>query len=163
MIYRKHSVWIKCSNSHLTVHMIVLLTYYPEVCCCLADFTTCLKSMEKYIQESLPAGIIRLSSSPEGAGFFFVPKRDGFLRPRIDYRRMNDITIKNKYPLPLIYSAFESIQGANVFTKLDLHNAYHLVRIRKVDEWKTAFNTPLRHFEYLVMPFGLINSPAVFQ
>lgn len=149
MIYRKYSVWIKCSNSHLTVHMIVLLTYYLEVCCRLADFTTCLRSMEKYIQESLPAGIIRLSSSPEVAGFFFVPKRDGFLRPRIDYRGMNDITIKNKYPLPLIYSAFESIQGANVFTKLDLHNAYHLVRIRKVDEWKAhlwdILNTSLCH------------------
>lgn len=68
--------------------------------------------MEKYIQESLPAEMIRLSTSPEGAGFFFVPKRDGFLQPCIDYRGLNDITINNKYPLTLINSAFESIQGA---------------------------------------------------
>ena len=76
---------------------------------------------------------------------------------------MNQITVKNKYPLPLISSAFEPIQGATILSKLDLHNAYHLVRIRQGDEWKTDFNTPLEHFEYLVMPFGLTNAPAVFQ
>ena len=76
---------------------------------------------------------------------------------------LNDITVKNKDPLPLINSAFESLEGAQIFSKLDLRNAYHLVRIREGDEWKTAFNTPLGHFEYLVMPFGLINAPAVFQ
>ncbi|XP_055015782.1 uncharacterized protein LOC129410863 [Boleophthalmus pectinirostris] len=76
---------------------------------------------------------------------------------------LNDITVKNKYPLPLIDSAFEPLHQATIFTKLDLRNAYHLVRIRQGDEWKTAFNTPLGHFEYLVMPFGLTNAPAVFQ
>ena len=76
---------------------------------------------------------------------------------------MNDITIKNRYPLPLISSAFELLKGAKIFTKLDLRNAYHLVRIREGDEWKTAFNTPSGHYEYLVMPFGLTNAPAVFQ
>ena len=119
--------------------------------------------MEKYIQESLTAGIIRPSSSPVGAGFFFVGKKDGTLRPCVDYRGLNNITVKNKYPLPLIDSAFVPLQGASIFTTLDLRNAYHLVRIRKGDEWKTAFNTPLGHFEYLVMPFGLSNAPAVFQ
>ena len=121
------------------------------------------ESMEKYIGESLSAGIIRPSSSPVGAGFFFVGKKDGTLRPCIDYRGLNNITVKNKYPLPLISSAFVPLHGAMVFTKLDLRNAYHLVRIREGDEWKTAFNTPLGHFEYLVMPFGLSNAPAVFQ
>ncbi|KAL0154966.1 hypothetical protein M9458_049229, partial [Cirrhinus mrigala] len=121
------------------------------------------EAMEKYISDSLAAGFIRPSSSPAGAGFFFVGKKDGSLRPCIDYRGLNSITVKNTYPLPLISSAFERLQGASVFTKLDLRNAYHLVRIRRGDEWKTAFNTPRGHFEYLVMPFGLSNSPGVFQ
>lgn len=121
------------------------------------------ETMERYIKESLAAGIIRPSSSPLGAGFFFVAKKDKTLRPCIDFRGLNNITIKNKYPLPLINSAFQPLHGATVFSKLDLRNAYHLVRIREGDEWKTAFNTPLGHFEYLVMPFGLTNAPAVFQ
>ena len=121
------------------------------------------ETMEKYIKESLDSGIIRPSSSPVAAGFFFVGKKDGSLRPCIDYRHLNDITVKNRYPLPLISSTFEPLAKAKVFTKLDLRNAYHLVRIREGDEWKTAFNTHLGHFEYLVMPFGLTNAPAVFQ
>ncbi|KAI2655590.1 Transposon Tf2-6 polyprotein [Labeo rohita] len=100
---------------------------------------------------------------PLGLDFFFVAKKDHTLRPCIDFRGLNNITIKNKYPLPLINSAFDLLHGATVFTKLDLRNAYHLVRIKEGDEWKTAFNTPLGHFEYLVMPFGLTNAPAVFQ
>ena len=121
------------------------------------------ESMQTYISESLASGIIRPSSSPVAAGFFFVGKKDGGLRPCIDYRSLNDITVKNRYPLPLISSTFEPLANAKVFTKLDLRNAYHLVRIREGDEWKTAFNTHLGHFEYLVMPFGLTNAPAVFQ
>lgn len=119
--------------------------------------------MEKYISESLAAGIIRPYSSPLGGGFFFVEKKDTTLRPCIDFRGLNNITVKNKYPLPLINSALCSLEGAKIFTKSDLRNAYHLVRIREGDEWKTAFNTPLGHFEYMVMPFGLTNAPAVFQ
>ena len=121
------------------------------------------KSMQDYISESLASGIIRPSSSPVAAGFFFVGKKDGGLRPCIDYRQLNDITVKNRYPLPLLSSTFEPLANASIFTKLDLRNAYHLVRIRDGDEWKTAFNTHLGHFEYLVMPFGLTNAPAVFQ
>lgn len=120
-------------------------------------------AMETYIRESLDAGIIRPSSSPVGAGFFFVEKKDKTLRPCIDFRGLNAITVKNSYPLPLLNSAFTPLQGATIFTKLDLRSAYHLVRIREGDEWKTPFNTPLGHFEYLVMPFGLTNAPAVFQ
>lgn len=102
--------------------------------------------MEKYITESLAAGLIRPSSSPVAAGFFFVEKTDKSLRPCIDYRGLNNITVKNKYPLPLLASAFELLHGATIFTKLDLRNAYHLVRIREGDEWKTAFNTHLGHY-----------------
>lgn len=76
---------------------------------------------------------------------------------------MNDITGKSKYPLPLIDSAFEPLHNATVFSKLDLRNAYHLICIMEGGEWKTAFNTPLGHFEYLVMPFGLTNASAIFQ
>ncbi len=121
------------------------------------------EALEKYLTESLASGIIVPSSSPAGAGFFFVKKKDGSLRPCIDYRELNGITVKNRYPLPLMSSAFEILQGAKVFTKLDLRNAYHLVRIKEGDEWKTAFNTPIGHFEYRVLPFGLVNAPAVFQ
>lgn len=85
------------------------------------------------------------------------------MRPCIDYRGLNEITVKNRYPLPLMSSAFEILQGAKIFTKLDLRNAYYLVRIREGDEWKTAFNTPVSHFEYRVLPFGLVNAPSVFQ
>ncbi len=121
------------------------------------------EAMDRYIRESLQAGLILHSSSPAAAGFFFVQKKDGSLCPCIDYRVLNDITVKNRYPLPLMSSAFELLQGARVFTKLDLRNAYHLVRIREGDEWKTAFNTPSGHYENLVLPFGLTNAPAIFQ
>ena len=92
-----------------------------------------------------------------------MAKKDGSLRPCIDFRQLNAITIKNKYPLPLLSSMFKPLTHATIFTKLDLRNAYHLVRVREGDEWNTGFNTHLGHFEYLVMPFGLTNAPAVFQ
>ena len=119
--------------------------------------------MNDYISASLKAGLIRPSSLPAGAGFFFVGKKGGSLRPCIDYSPLNDITVKNRYPLPLMTSIFDQLQQAKVFTKLDLRNAYHLVRIREGDEWKTGFNTPSGHYEYCLMPFGLTNAPAVFQ
>ncbi|KAK3531425.1 hypothetical protein QTP70_019248, partial [Hemibagrus guttatus] len=87
--------------------------------------------MNTYICESLTVGIIHPSLSPAGAGFFFVEKKDKPLRPCINYRGLNAINAKNCYPLPLTSSAFELLQGATVFTKLDLQNAYHLVRIRE--------------------------------
>lgn len=91
-------------------------------------------ALEKYISELLEAGLIRPSSSPLVVGFFFVGKKDGSLRPCIDHQGLNDITVKNKYPLPLISSAFETLQEATVLMKLDLRSAYHLVRIRQGDE-----------------------------
>eukprot|EP00063_Salmo_salar_P026978 XP_014001813.1 PREDICTED: RNA-directed DNA polymerase homolog [Salmo salar] len=93
----------------------------------------------------------------------FVAEKDKTLRPCIDYQILNDITVKIRYPLPLISSAFEPLQGATVFSKLDLQNAYHLVRIQDGDEWKTAFYMASSHHKYLVMPFGFTNIPAVFQ
>ncbi|KAK3549103.1 hypothetical protein QTP70_031898 [Hemibagrus guttatus] len=121
------------------------------------------KAMEDYIETALAAGHIRPSTSPAAAGFFFVSKRDGGLRPCIDYRGLNAITVWYPYPLPLVPAVLEQLRGARVFTKLDLRSAYNLVRIRKGDEWKTVFHTTCGHYEYCVMPFGLTNAPAVFQ
>uniref|UniRef100_A0A3B3BWV7 Gypsy retrotransposon integrase-like protein 1 n=1 Tax=Oryzias melastigma TaxID=30732 RepID=A0A3B3BWV7_ORYME len=121
------------------------------------------EAMQKYIEEELEKGFIRPSTSPASAGFFFVKKKDGGLRPCIDYRNLNDITIKYRYPLPLVPFALEQLRQARFFTKLHLRSAYNLVRIREGDEWKTAFSTTSGHYEYLVMPFGLCNAPSVFQ
>ncbi len=121
------------------------------------------EAMKSYIEEELAKGFIRPSISPASAGFFFVKKKDGGLRPCIDYRALNDLTVKFRYPLPLVPAALEQLRTAKYFTKLDLRSAYNLIRIREGDEWKTAFSTTSGHYEYLVMPFGLVNSPSVFQ
>ncbi|KAK6303564.1 hypothetical protein J4Q44_G00260180 [Coregonus suidteri] len=121
------------------------------------------RAMETYIAESLRQGYIRPSTSPASSSLFFVKKKDGGLRPCIDYRSLNQITVKYSYPLPLIATMTESLHGARFFTKLDLRSAYNLVRIREGDEWKTAFSTTSGHYEYLVMPYGLMNAPSVFQ
>ncbi|KAK3519931.1 hypothetical protein QTP70_008026 [Hemibagrus guttatus] len=119
--------------------------------------------MEEYIKEALAQGYICPSTSPAASSFFFVAKKDGGLRPCIDYRALNKITVKFRYPLPLVPAALERLRDATVFTKLDLRSAYNLIRIRKGDEWKTAFVTPTGHYEYRVMPYGLANAPSVFQ
>lgn len=121
------------------------------------------RAMQHYISEALKLGHIQPSKSPVASGFFFVPKGVSDLRPCIDYRALNQVTRKYAYPLPLIPSTIERLGRATVFTKLDLRNAYNLVRIRAGDEWKTAFITTSGHYEYRVMPFGLANAPAVFQ
>ena len=119
--------------------------------------------METYVSESLRQGYIQPSTSPTSSSFFFVKKKEGGLRPCIDYRGLNSIMVEYSYPLPLIAMANESFHGARFFTKLDLRSAYNLVRIWEGDEWKTAFSTTSGHYEYLVMPYGLKNVPAVFQ
>ncbi|CAJ0961395.1 unnamed protein product [Ranitomeya imitator] len=120
------------------------------------------QAMKDYITESLAKGHIRPSSSPIAAGFFFV-KKDGGLRPCLDFRELNQITVRDSFSLPLIPDLFNQIVGAKWFSKLDLRVAYNLIRMKEGDEWKTAFNTPEGHYENLVMPFGLSNAPAVFQ
>ncbi|KAL0165801.1 hypothetical protein M9458_037645 [Cirrhinus mrigala] len=121
------------------------------------------QAMEEYIDEALDSGFIRLSTSPAAAGFFFVSKKDGGLRPCIDYRGLNNVTVKFRYPLPLVPPALEQLREATIYTKLDLRSAYSLIRIKEGDEWKTAFLTTRGHYEYQVMPYGLANAPAVFQ
>ena len=121
------------------------------------------KTLKEYIVENLAKGFIRKSKSPGGAPVFFVLKKNGELRMVVDYRHLNDITIRDSYPLPLINDMLEHLVNGKVFSKLDLRSAYNLVRIKKGDEYKTAFTCKYGHFEYLVMPFGLKNAPAVFQ
>ncbi len=121
------------------------------------------ESMRQYIEEQLAEGFIRPSTSPASARFFFVKKKDGGLQPCIDYRGLNDITVKFRYPLPLVPASLKQLRQAKFYTKLDQRNAYNLIRIREGDEWKTAFSTTSGLYEYRVMPFGLANSPSVFQ
>ncbi len=111
-------------------------------------------AMEEYVKEALQQGFIRPSTSPAASSFFFVAKKDGGLRPCIDYRALNDQTVKFAYPLPLVPASLEELRDARIFSKLDLRSAYNLIRIRKGDEWKTAFITPTGHYEYRVMPYG---------
>ncbi|KAL0146495.1 hypothetical protein M9458_058126 [Cirrhinus mrigala] len=121
------------------------------------------KAMEEYIRKALSQGYILPSISPAASSFFFVSKKDGGRRPCIDYRVLNNQTIKFRYPLPLVPAALEQLRSAQILTKLDLRSAYNLIRIREGDEWKTAFVTPTGHYEYQVMPYGLVNAPSVFQ
>lgn len=122
-----------------------------------------LKVLREYIDDNLAKGFIRHSQSPAGAPILFVKKKDDSLRLCVDYRGLNSVTIKNRYPLPLIPEMIDQLKHATVFTKIDLRGAYNLVRIKPGDEWKTAFRTRYGHFEYNVMPFGLSNAPATFQ
>ena len=103
------------------------------------------------------------SKSPAGVLILFVPKPDGKLRLCVDYRQLKKLTILNKYPLPLVIELRERVAGATIFTKLDLKDGYHFICIRKGDEWKTTFRTGYGHYEYKVMPFGLVNAPATLQ
>ena len=111
----------------------------------------------------LSKGFIRRSKSPAGAPILFIKKKDGSLRLCVDYRGLNRVTKKNRYPIPLVSNLLDQLRDAKVYTKIDLRGAYNLVRIAEGDEWKTAFRTRYGHFEYLVMPFGLTNAPATFQ
>ena len=122
-----------------------------------------LETLKTYIKTNLANGFIRPSKSPAGAPILFDKKPDGSLRLCVDYRGLNNITIKNQYPLPLIGESLDRLGRARRFTQLDLTNAYYRMRIREGDEWKTAFRTRYGHFEYQVMLFGLSNAPATFQ
>ena len=120
-------------------------------------------ALRQFLDENLPKGFISESSSPAGAPVLFVRKKDGSLRMCVDYRGLNTVTVRNRYPLPLINQLLDRLRSAKVFTRIDLRSAYYLLRVRKGDEWKTAFRTPFGHFEFNVMPFGLTNAPATFQ
>jgi len=122
-----------------------------------------LKELKDQLQDLLSKGFIRPSVSPWGAPVLFVKKKDGTMRMCIDYRQLNKVTVKNKYPLPRIDDLFDQLQGASLFSKIDLRSGYHQLKIRASDIPKTAFRTRYGHYEFLVMSFGLTNAPAAFM
>jgi hypothetical protein len=121
-----------------------------------------LKDLKMQLQGLLDKGYIRPSTSPWGCSALFVEKKDKELRLCVDYRPLNVVTIKNKYPLPRIDIMFDQVAGAQVFSKIDLHSGYHQIKICVEDIPKTAFTTRYGLFEYLVLSFGLMNTLAHF-
>ena len=122
-----------------------------------------LSELKKQLDELTKSGFIQPSKSPFGAPILFVKKKDGTMRMCIDYRALNEITVKNKYALPRVDELFDRLQGAKYFSKIDLRSGYHQIRIDPDDIPKTAFRTRYGHFEFLVLPFGLTNAPATFM
>ncbi|GKE03829.1 putative reverse transcriptase domain-containing protein, partial [Tanacetum coccineum] len=122
-----------------------------------------LEELSGQLKELQDKGFIRPSSSPWGAPVLFVKKKDGSFRLCIDYRELNKLTVKNRYPLPRIDDLFDQLQGSQFFSKIDLRSGYHQLRVHEDDISKTAFRTRYGHFEFTVMPFGLTNTPVVFM
>jgi hypothetical protein len=122
-----------------------------------------LAELKIQLQDLLDKGYIRPSASPWGCPALFVKKKDNSLRLCVDYRPLNAVTIKNKYPLPRIDILFDQLAGAKVFSKIDLCSSYHQIKIRSSDIPKIAFSTGYGLYEYLVMSFGLTNAPAYFM
>ena len=119
--------------------------------------------LKKQLSELESKGFIRPSTSPWGAPVLFVKKKDGSFRLCVDYRKLNRVTIRNRYPLPRIYDLFDQLRGFHFFSKIDLRSGYYQLRVREEDIQKTAFATRYGHYEFLVMPFGLTNAPAAFM
>ena len=122
-----------------------------------------LAVFEEYTRSMIEAGQLRVSNSPYGAMALIVRKKDGTARVVVDYRALNEQTIKNKYPLPLMDELFDRVVNAKVFSKLDLRNGFHQIRVHEDDVEKTAFRTRYGSFEYLVLPMGLSNAPGTFM
>ena len=122
-----------------------------------------LQELRVQLQELLDKGFIRLSTSQWGAPVLFTKKMDKTLQLCIDYRQLNRVTVKNRYPLPRIDKLFDQLRGARVYSKIDLRTGSHQLRVRETDIPKTAFRTHYGHFKFTVMPFGLANAPTAFM
>lgn len=122
-----------------------------------------LKELKSQPEDLIAKQFIRPSASPWGAPVLLVKKKDRSIRLCVDYRQLNKVTIKNKYPLPRIDDLFDQLRGASLFLKIDLRLGYHQIRIKSEDIPKTTFRMCYGHYEYFVMPFGLTNAPAVFM
>nr|GFD13430.1 putative reverse transcriptase domain-containing protein [Tanacetum cinerariifolium] len=122
-----------------------------------------MQELANQLKELQDKSFIRPSSSPWGAPVLFVKKKDGSFRMCIDYRELNKLTIKNRYPLPRIDDLFDQLQGSQYFSKIELRSGYHQLRVREEDIPKTAFRTRYGHLEFTVTPFGLTNAPVVFM
>jgi hypothetical protein len=122
-----------------------------------------LEELKRQLADMLSKGLIRPNASPWGSPVLFVDKQDGIIRLCVDYRKLNEVTIKNKYPLPKIEDLFDQLNGAKVFFKIDLRTGYHQLKVHESDIPKTAFTTCYSLFEYTVMSFGLTNAPAYFM
>nr|GEV94599.1 putative reverse transcriptase domain-containing protein [Tanacetum cinerariifolium] len=120
-----------------------------------------MKELSEQLQELSDKGFIRPSSSPWGAPVLFVKKKDGSFMMCIDYRELNKLTVKNRYPLSRIDDLFDQLQGSSVYSKIDLRSSYHQLRVQEQDVPKTTFRTRYGHYEFQVMPFGLTNAPAI--
>ncbi|GJS74106.1 putative reverse transcriptase domain-containing protein [Tanacetum coccineum] len=122
-----------------------------------------MKELAKQLKELADKGFIRPISSSWGAPILFVKKKDGYFQMCIDYRKLNKLTVKNRYPLPRINELFNQLQGSSIYSKIDLRSGYHQLRVREEDIPKTTFRTRYEHYEFQVMTFGLTNAPAVFM
>ena len=121
------------------------------------------EAVQDYIRTNQDRGWIREAFTDGGSPIIFVKKKDGTLRLCVDYPALNEVTKKDRYPLPLIGEVLDRLHTAKYFTKLDIKEAYHNVRIKEGDKWKTTFTSKYGTYEYLVMPLGLCNAPATFQ
>ena len=121
------------------------------------------EQLDTFLKENLETSRIQLSKSPLASPFFFMKKKDRSLRPVQDYQKLNEMRVKNNYPLPLISELIDQLLGSKIFSKMDIQWGYNNIQIKEGDEWKAAFKTNQGLFEPLVMFFGLTNSPATFQ
>lgn len=119
--------------------------------------------IERQVKDMLQAGLIVPSTSHFASLVLLIQKKDGSWRFCVDYRRLNELTIKNRFPMPIMEEILEELAGSHYFTKLDMRSGYHQVRIKPANEHKTAFKTHHGHYQFRVMPFGLTNAPATFQ